>query len=247
MRKDFYQDLYEKEETHWWHRAKRRYVKWIISTHTAKKKQTTLDVGCGTGKNMEELSSFGEVWGVDISDEALSFCKKRGLTHIKKGEAENLPFNDDTFDVVCALDVLEHVDDKLAVKEIKKVLKDDGFIVITVPAYDWLWSRWDEVLGHKRRYTKKQLGQVLEKEGFVIRRYTYIHALLILPLFIFRKIKQLQSKPYSSDFKVGNNIMNKILLYISELEQMMINRYDMPFGTSILCIAQKRNEKYKSP
>ena len=240
MRKDFYKDLYKKEESHWWHKSKRRFVRWLITTHTTKNNLTILDVGCGTGKNMEELSQFGNVWGVDVADEALSFCKKRGLINIKKGEAEHLPFNKESFDVVCVLDVLEHVDDKLTVKEIKKVLRNEGFIIVTVPAYDWLWSKWDEMLGHKRRYTKRQLGDVLKKEGFIIKKITYIHSLLVIPLYIFRKLKQLSSKPYSSDFKEGNRIINSIFLYISELEQKWINCSDMPFGTSVLCIAQKK-------
>ena len=93
MRSDLYRDLFAKEETHWWHISKRRFVRNLIATYTRKKDLTILDVGCGTGKNMEDLSFFGVTWGVDISEEALSFCKKRGLTRVKKGSAEQLPFD----------------------------------------------------------------------------------------------------------------------------------------------------------
>lgn len=240
MRIDLYQDMYETENTHWWHRAKISFVSMFISLYGKKTKQEILDVGCGTGKNMEELARFGEVSGVDISSEALLFCKKRNLQNVKKGEAEHLPYDAKSFDAVCVLDVLEHVDDVTAIKEIKRVLNDDGKIIITVPAFAWLWSKWDEALHHKRRYTKKQLSTLLANEGFVIQRNTYIHSFLVFPSLIIRKIKELSPQPYSSDFQINNRLTNTLLLFISKLEQMWINRYDMPFGTSILCIAQKK-------
>lgn len=247
MRKDLYGDMYETEESHWWHVAKRRFVNQLIVSYVQQEKCTILDVGCGTGKNMEELSHLGSVWGVDISSEALSFCKKRGLVQVKKGEAEHLPFKQESFDIVSVLDVLEHVDDRAAIKEIKRVLKNNGFIVITVPAFSWLWSKWDEILSHKRRYAKKQLEEVLMEEGYQIIRNTYIHSFLVFPSLIIRKLKQLQKKPYTSDFRINNSAINKLLSFISLLEQMWITRYDMPLGTSILCIAQKTNKTYTSP
>lgn len=240
MRIDLYEDMYKTEDTHWWHKAKRSFVKLFITKFVKKEKLNLLDVGCGTGKNMEELSPYGEVWGVDISKEALLFCKKRGLINVKKGEAEHLPFQKRTFDVVCALDVLEHVDDSVSIREAGRVLNNDGYIIITVPAFSWLWSKWDDILHHKRRYTKKQLSKILTEEGFVIRRNTYIHSFLVIPSFIIRKLKQLQQKKYSSDFQINNPMINNLLLFVSKLEQIWINRYDMPFGTSILCIAQKK-------
>lgn len=246
MRIDLYKDIYTKEETHWWHQAKRRFVRQLISGYTTNKNPSILDVGCGTGKNMEELSSFGVVWGIDPSAEALSFCRKRGLTQIKKGQAEHIPFKNNSFDIVCVLDVLEHVDDSASLAEIKRVLKDDGQVVITVPAFSWMWSKWDEILHHKRRYNKKQLRELLIKEGFIIRRITYIHGLLLIPTFIIRKLKQLQKIPYSSDFRINNTFINTILANISKLEQWWINRYDMPFGTSVLCMAQKNLQKSHS-
>jgi ubiquinone/menaquinone biosynthesis C-methylase UbiE len=248
MRKDLYEDMYQTEDEHWWHRSKRRYIKYFISKYSKEKNRAhILDVGCGTGKNMEELSQYGKIWGVDPSDDALRFCKERGLTNVQKGEAERLPFKEGAFDFVCVLDVLEHVDDIAALQESKRVLKNNGFILITVPAFHFLWSKWDEVLHHKRRYTKEHLKEVLEKEGFVIQKNTYIYSFLLLPSLIIRKLKQLQKKSYTSDFQINNNAINKFLLFASELEQSWINRYDMPFGTSVLCIAQKKDKNHASP
>ena len=246
MRKDLYEDLYKTEETHWWHKAKRQFIKQFIATYIQKKNLTILDVGCGTGKNMEEFAQYGNVWGVDMSDDALSFCKKRGLVQVKQGRAELLPFPENTFDVVCVLDVWEHVDDAASIREIKRVLKNNGFVIGTVPAFGWLWSRWDEILHHKRRYTKNHLEEILAKEDFAVKRNTYIHSFLVVPVFIVRKLKQLQKKSYSSDFQINNALINRLLLFISKLEQLWVNRYDMPFGTSILCIAQKKENQQNS-
>ena len=247
MRSDLYQDMYKTEEMHWWHVAKRLFVKNLITTHIPKKTLSILDVGCGTGKNMEELSYFGDVWGVDISSDALAFCKKRGLIQVKKGEAEKLPFENESFDVATILDVLEHVDDIAALSEIKRVLKDDGYIIITVPAFNWLWSKWDEVLHHKRRYTRKQIDTIVAGCGFNIIRNTHIHSFLIIPSLVIRKLKQLQKKQYTSDFQINNPYINTFFAFISRLEQMWITRYDMPVGTSILCLAQKKTKKFRSP
>ncbi|MFH0773111.1 MAG: class I SAM-dependent methyltransferase [bacterium] len=243
MRKDLYEDLYTTEETHWWHKAKRIHVEQLIATHIRTTKPIILDVGCGTGKNMENLSHYGDVWGVDISKDALMFCKKRGIKQIKMGDVEHLPFPNNTFNIVCVLDVLEHTDENSSIKEIKRVLKNNGFVILTVPAFDWLWSKWDEILHHKRRYTKKQLENIFIKEDFEIKKITYIYSFLIIPSLIIRKIKGLCQQSYSSDFQINNPIVNSLLLFLSKLEQKWINRYDMPFGTSVLCIAQKRNEK----
>lgn len=240
MRTDLYEDMYKTEDVHWWHIAKRKFVEQFITAYIQKKELTILDVGCGTGKNIEALSRYGDVWGVDSSPEALLFCKKRALIHVKKGEAEHLPFNKGTFDLVCVLDVLEHVDDERAIGEIKRVLKPNGFVIVTVPAFWWLWSKWDEVLHHKRRYTKKHIEEILTKEGFIVLRNTYIHSFLVIPSLIIRKVKQISPKTYTSDFQINNTIINNLLLFVSKLEQMWINRYDMPFGTSVLCIAQKK-------
>lgn len=239
MRTDLYEDMYKTEDSHWWHWAKRRFVKMLINSIALKPSPSLLDVGCGTGKMMETLSLYGKVSGVDISTEALLFCKKRNLVDVKKGEAEHLPYVGETFDIVSVLDVLEHVDDTVSIREIKRVLKKKGFVIITVPAFSWLWSKWDVALHHKRRYTKSHLKEILEKEGFSIIRNTYIHSFLVLPSLIIRKLKQLSRKPYSSDFQLNNALLNRAFMFLSKLEQMWINRYDMPFGTSVLCIAQK--------
>lgn len=240
MRKDLYEDMYKTESHHFWHKAKREYVEKMIRTHTKGNKKDLLDIGCGTGKNIEIFSKMGEAYGIDSSDEALSFCRKRGIVHLKKGLAEKIPHEDGQFDVVSILDVLEHVNDTEAVQEMKRVLKRKGIAVVTVPAFSWLWSKWDEVLGHKKRYTKKSLLSLFPAAGWEVKKITYIHSFLVIPTLIIRSIKSKQNKEYASDFQLMNPFINWILHLLSGLEQMVVTRYDMPFGTSLLCVVQKK-------
>lgn len=242
MRADLYKDLYTTEEGHWWHRAKRKIVFTLIKRYGFQNNQVILDVGCGAGKNIEELQPIGRVVGVDIAQEAVEFCKKRGLKHVVVGDVTRLPFTDEKIDVVTALDVVEHVDEFLALREIKRVLKPNGIVIITVPAYQWLWSQWDVVLHHRKRYTRQALEKVLHDAGFHIQKLSYMYAFLILPVYLVRLFKKLFGKKetYESDFKLGSQLVNRILFAAALLEQRYIKRYYMPFGTSIICVAQKK-------
>lgn len=214
--------MYETESHHFWHVAKRAYVSKMISTYIGKKDGSILDIGCGTGKNMEELAKWGTAYGVDASDDALGFCKRRGIGRLKKGLAEQIPYDNGAFDAVTILDVLEHVNDGEAVGEMERVLKRRGIAIITVPAFPWLWSRWDEVLGHKRRYAKETLLSLFDKDKWEVKRMTYIHSFLVIPALIVRTIKTKQKKEYSSDFQLMNPFINKILHFISLLEQTVV-------------------------
>ncbi len=242
MQKYLYKDLYELEEKHWWHEAKRNLVNFFLS-HYLNKKSKILDVGCGTGRNIESFSRFGEVWGIDYASEAITFCKQRGLKRVVRGSLEKIPFLKNSFDCITALDVLEHVDDQKALKEIIRVLKPEGLLIITVPAYPRLWSRWDEVLQHKRRYTKSSLKKLLKGNGFKIIKISYVHSFLILPTIIIRAFKNLFYKNYyPSDFKLSSKIINFLLYNISQIEKIFIISSSLPFGTSLVAVAKKNYE-----
>ncbi|MBU0569233.1 class I SAM-dependent methyltransferase [Patescibacteria group bacterium] len=242
MKKFLYKDLYEQEENHWWHIAKRALVKSFAEYHLSKKsKNKILDVGCGTGKNIESLQNFGEVWGIDYSPEAIKFCKKRGLKKIKLGKAEKTAFPKNSFHLITLLDVLEHVDDKKTLIEVKRILKSNGLVIITVPAYPKLWSKWDEILNHKRRYTKASLKTLLKHNDFKVLNLSYMHSYLLPWHFIIRPIKSiLQSDEYSSDFNLDNHFWNLIGRFVTRIERPFIKRGLIPFGLSLMAIAKKK-------
>lgn len=239
MNISLYQDLYELEEKHWWHISKRNLCKKIIEKYF--KGGKIIDIGCGTGKNVEAFSSYGEVWGLDNSEEALKYCKKyRRLKNVKKGDAErtNLPSN--SFELVTLLDVLEHTNDVKTLKEMHRVLKNEGLLLITVPAYQWMWGQWDVILHHKRRYTKKRLESMLIKSDFEIVASSYFQSFLVLPVYFFRKLKTLLgAHDYGSDFRIGGELVNRPLLTLSQLERLIVMKTGLFFGLSIFVLARK--------
>lgn len=240
MESYLYQDLYDLEEHHWWHISKRKSVNTFILKYIHRKNLKILDIGCGAGRNIEELKKYGSVWGLDNSEDALRFCKKRGRKNLIKANSENSGLKNKSFDLITLLDVLEHTDDKKSLKEIYRILKPSGYLLITVPAYKALWSKWDEVLHHKRRYTKQNLTKILDENGFSVAKVSYLYSFLYIPAFIVRSIKKLIYKnSYPSDFKLSSPLVNKMLIALSDFERKIIMNSTIPFGTSIICLAQK--------
>ncbi len=244
MQNYLYTDLYTLEERHWWHVSKRKVVRYLIKKYVKKKGPHILDVGCGTGKNIEELNKYGQVWGIDNSIEAIKFCKKRGLKNLKLGDAQKTNFDSRSFDVITLLDILEHTDDNKALKEMHRIIKKDGLLIATVPAFTWLWSEWDKVLHHKRRYNKKNLEGVLKKNRFQVIKITYLYSFLVIPIYLIRKIKRrlFYKKDYPSDFRLNQPILNWTMSILSTLEFKITEKITIPFGTTVLVIA-KQNDR----
>lgn len=239
MRKDLYQELYFLEAKHWWHVSKRRVVSNYINRFLKKKRVNILDIGCGTGMNLEQLKKYGAIYGLDNSEEAIKFCRKRGLQNIKLGIAEKMPYKSNFFDLITMLDVLEHTNDNKTLKEAYRILKKDGLLIITVPAFSWLWSEWDKILHHRKRYSKKSIAELLKDSNLAVIYSTYLYSFLVFPAFIIRKIKQIFSSRYSSDFKLSNDLINKVMIFISKVELMFTQKIPLPLGTSIFVIAKK--------
>lgn len=240
MKKYLYEDLFSLEEKHWWHISKRRIVRKLIEKYNAVSNPKILDIGCGTGKNMEELQNLGIVYGLDSSPEALLFCKKRGLHNLILGSAEKTHLKKKSFNIITLLDVLEHTDDSKSLKEIYRILKEKGLIIITVPAYNFLWSSWDVVLHHKRRYTIENLKLILQQNNFHIKKISYMYSFLVLPVFIIRMIKSITfKKTYPSDFKLSSSFINLLMDKITRFESYILMCLPIPFGTSIIAVAEK--------
>lgn len=239
MRLDLYADLYHKENTYFWHQAKRHLVKQFLPVSQNLK---ILDIGCGAGKLVEDLSQRHQVWGLDKSIQAVKFCKKRGLTTVYQDSFPAFKKTQQKFDLITSLDVLEHVsDDKKALKKIKSFLYKNGHVIITVPAYPWLFSYWDKILGHHRRYSKKVLNDVISQSGLKIIKLSYIFSFLLLPVIFFRLIRSQvfkSSKP-QSDFIDLPKFIHQLLFALSCFEQFLLRYINLPFGLSIVVVAQK--------
>ena len=231
------------EESYWWFIGRRKVI-WTITSPILRSDNKILDWGCGAGGNYQLLSQFGEVLGVDASEEALRLCKERSITNVRNmSEITELPPTPD-FDIVSCLDVLEHIsDDSAFLQQIMKRLRPQGFVLLTVPAHMFLWSPLDHTLGHVRRYTRSNLLQILEKNGLKVIRASYFISLLFIPFVTVRLLQRSsRSKPKTLDQMVPKTpkLLNSVFIFIMSIEAQILRLIDLPFGTSIVVLAQNK-------
>ena len=238
-----YPILYRVERDHWWHVGRRRiieaFVKQICDQITDHRPQI-LDVGCGTGANLTMLSRYGQAEGVDISPDALAFCRERGLEHLKLGAAEALPYEDSHFDLVTALDVVEHMDDDLAgLREMHRVLRPRGHVLLFVPTFMWLWGVQDDVSHHRRRYRLPELEGVVRQAGFTVERTTYANITFLPPIFLVRKLMKLTGIRAETENNINVSAFNGLFSAILASERHLMRVMDIPLGVSGLCVARR--------
>ena len=248
MDKDLYKPHYEAEKKGWWAVGRRNLItKNIKSIWKSSEQPVILDFGCGTGGMLDELKIIGVTYGCDTEDLAIEFCKQRGLENIKKLQGNRLPYNDNSFDIIVTMDVLEHIEnDKNTINELNRILKNEGFIFVTVPAFMSLWTTRDVRLHHFRRYTKKELQNKIREAGFKIKKCSYMHLFYFLPLLILYKIKFIFKKKENTsdiktDFSVVPSFINFLLIKALNLETFILKFINFPFGVSLFCIAKKEN------
>ena len=175
-----YAEMYELEDVHWWFRGRRAVIRALLGRAGLPPQPRLLDVGCGTGRNLVELAGLGPASGADPSASAVAFCRARGLADVHQAGLEALPFEDRAFDLLLACDVVEHVDhDVAALGELRRVAKPGGTLLLTVPAYQWLWTDHDVQLHHRRRYTLGTLQRRAEAAGWSPLFATYFNTILL--------------------------------------------------------------------
>lgn len=238
-----YQSMYEAEETHFYFAGKRSLVAEMLSGRLAPGARI-LDAGCGTGATMRRLSAFGEPFGVDLSEEAVRFCRMRGPSPAAVANAQGrLPFRDASFDAACLLDVIEHIDDERAVlTEIARVVRPSGVVVITVPAVPWLFSYHDRALGHRRRYAKAALVSLVLECGLRIDLVTHFNAWLLGPAVVARAGMTALRRGCPPRTDTALRIpapLNSILLGLCRIEARIARRLPLPAGLGLACVARK--------
>lgn len=238
MDERIYDQLYALEDGHWWFRG-RRAVIWSLLRHAEPRRPArVLDAGCGTGRNMAEFAGLGDVAGIDPSQSAVDFCRRRGLTNVHQATVEHLPFGDSSFDLIFALDVLEHLDDDvLAMRELRRVAAPGAWLVATVPAYEWLWSRHDDSHHHRRRYTRPRLLANAHVAGWRPTFATYFNSILLPPIVAVRAFRRGTgaADDRATDYELTSGAaLNRALGAPMQLEARAIARgAKLPVGVSI--------------
>ena len=242
MKEHTYPIMFRVEQSHWWYTGRRKILSEFVETisrQVTDRRPRILDVGCGTGANLLMLSKYGEAEGVDISEDALAFCRERGLDRVRLGAGEKLPYDDGTFDLVTAFDVVEHMDDDLAgLREMRRVLRPGGRVLLFVPTFMFLWGLQDEVSNHRRRYRLPELRRVLEQAGFEIERTTYANITFFLPILMMRQLMRLTGIKTDSENNINVPALNGVLGSVFGAESWFLKRMNLPFGVSGLCVAR---------
>jgi len=175
------------DEQHWWYRGRRRIIASELERLPLPAGALVLDAGCGSGRTMVDLVRYGDVRGVELNEEAAEIARERGCGEVVVGQVEALPWEDDTFDLITCLDVIEHTaDDALALTELRRVCKPGGWLLVTVPAYQALWSSHDEANHHYRRYSRRSLRAAATEAGWRVERVTSFNSLLLAPAAAIR-------------------------------------------------------------
>ena len=230
------------EDTHWWFLGRRRLVLAELARFAGANVGRILDIGCGTGGMLPHYAAFGTACGLDPSEEAQAACQKRGVPFVR-GSGTQLPFADGSIDVITALDVVEHVpDDRGLLRELRRVLRPGGLLLLTVPAYQFLWSQHDVFNHHQRRYRRSRLEALVRSSGYEIAKLSYYNTTLF-PAAMLRKatmrVNKNSAAPAASHLDEVRAPLNTLLRWVMTAEQPLIERFDMPFGASIICAARR--------
>jgi len=250
MDKNYYKEYFRLERNHWWFKIRGRIILLLIDKnfgYSPKKSLKVLNIGAATGKTSEILSKYGEVTSLEFDADCCIFAKNELGLDIINGSILALPFPDDSFDLVCAFDVIEHVEnDLLAISEMKRVCKKGGMLTVTVPAFMSLWSHHDIVNQHYRRYTQTNLIKLFTANELNYNKLTYYNTLLFIPIYIFRVLSKLVPEKWirsgaGSDATITseNGLFNTLMEKVFSLELYLLKFLKFPFGVSIYLSSKK--------
>ncbi len=229
------------ERTYWWFTARKQILESVIGKIIKKKAYPLpldiLNIGPGGGSTSIMLENFGRVKSLEFDEVLFDYCKNEQKLDVDKGSITNLPYRDESYDIVCAFDVIEHIeDDKKAMVELKRVVKKNGLVLITVPAFHFMWSRHDEVNNHFRRYTKISINQLGKSLKLSLFYSSYFNFFLFLPILAVRTLERLKSQNNSrrdfDEFQL-NKTSNKILHSIFKKEKYIMFPIKFPIGVSV--------------
>ena len=241
MQASHLQQLVDLEDSYWWHVAKRELVCKLLQKHCPAPGRL-VEGGIGSGRNLIEFEKLGyDVAGYDLMPESVAHVQERGIPDARVHDlGEPWPVADNSLTAVVLLDVLEHVEFPVTVLEhVHRALKPDGAVIITVPAYPWLYSRWDEQLGHFRRYTVRELRSQAADANFRVQWLNHWNSFTLPAAMAVRGWEKLFPKRDSPDFPEVSSLTNRALLTAAAAERWCMNRLPVPAGLSLAGVLKK--------
>ncbi|MBI3932566.1 MAG: methyltransferase domain-containing protein [Acidobacteria bacterium] len=245
MRLEEYERMYQAEEGHWWYAGMRAISFALLDgalpeTMPDGRRPRILDVGCGTGNNLVHLGRRGQAVGLDLSDEALRFCRTRVVT-VVRAETMRLPFPDGAFDCVTCFDVLYHrwvKDDRAAAAEMARVLRPGGLLLLRLPALEILRRAHDEAVHTRHRYTRGEVKALLRAAGLEVRRATYCNSLL-LPFVVVRSALDSLFGSQASDLAPLPHLVEWTFRTCLMAEARLVRGASLPLGASVVALGRK--------
>ena len=240
--KEAYGAIYEKEEDHWWYRGRRVIIDNILSSLEFADEIKILDAGCGTGGNLALLGKYGSVDGCDYSEEAIKYCRLRGYEGVFQASIFELPCESEGYNLVTCLDVIEHLrQDLAAFKEIARVLKKGGYLLVTIPASRRLYSSFDCTSGHLRRYEGYEVRDLIKRSGFELIRLSHYAALMHPLVLHYRRIGCMADNEgkYTQAMDTTHPLTNRLLSVLLSFEGFLLKYINLPWGSSFFVLARK--------
>ena len=235
------QELVELEDTYWWHVAKRELVLQLLSQH-APAPGRLIEGGIGSARNLLAFRDAGyEVTGLDVMPEAVQNARMRGVEQVEQHDLTAAwPVEPGTVKAVVLLDVIEHVEFPTRVLyHARQALKMDGVVIVTVPAYQWLYSDWDQSLGHYRRYTKKALRDQACSAGLTPVRITHWNSFTLPAAMAVRTAQKMRPADRPADFPRVSHFANRVLTACADMERWWLSKAPVPCGLSVVGVFKK--------
>ncbi len=242
MDKSVYLRMAEQDAEHWWFVARRRILQDQIASLQLPQGARILEAGCGPGGNLAMLSEFGKLDAFELDEDARQIASAKSGIEVRSGALPgDIGYQPGSFDLIAALDVIEHIEADLeSVQALAKLLRPGARLIITVPAYRWLWSEHDDRHHHKRRYTRPAVRKLTEEAGLVVEKCSHFNTILFPMIAGIRLLKKLSNTAGKPDDDMPSPFMNAVLGRIFGAERFALRHISLPFGVSILCIARRR-------
>jgi len=235
-----YTEIAETQLVHWWFIGRRTIIRDVVSRMQLPQTAKILEVGCGPGGNLKMLKDFGFVKAFEMNEDAINMARQQTSNNfdIKVGSCpDHIPFEGELFDLICMFDVLEHIEeDSKTLLALKKLLKDNGKLLITVPAYQWLYGAHDKLLHHKRRYSLNELRRRVKNSGYKIEKISYFNSILFPIALAVRLYERIFSGAKPSGGGMPNKLVNYLLCSLFKSEKYLLRFLRLPYGVSLIAI-----------